>query len=65
MTANDIAGELGITGKKFRDFLRETRPPSEHGQRYEFTRSEAIKLKAAYRERHAANAPVVARLRSS
>jgi hypothetical protein len=52
VTPDEIAGEFGITGKRFRDFLRETRSPTEHGQRYEFTRTEAIKPKSAYRARY-------------
>ncbi len=67
ITPNDIAAELGITGKALRDFLRDqsngfARSPAQHGQRYEFTRQEADEIKRAYRTKRA---PTVARLKGS
>lgn len=67
ITPNDIAVELGISGKALRDFLRDpsngfARSPAQHGQRYEFTRREAEAIKSAYRT---ARTPTVARLKES
>ena len=67
ITPNDIAAELGISGKTLRDFLRNpsngyARSPAQHGQRYEFTRQEADEIKRAYRTKRA---PTVASLKKN
>jgi hypothetical protein len=66
-TPNDIAAELGISGKQLRTFLRDpsngfARSPAQHWQRWEFTRAEAEEIKRAYRFKRT---PTVARLKDS
>jgi hypothetical protein len=66
-TPNDIAAELGISGKQLRSFLRErsngfARSPAQHWQCWEFTRAEADDIKRAYRSKRT---PTVARLKGS
>ena len=48
ITAEDIAGELHITGRKLRGWLRTTSPNHIRYNRWVFTRAEADDIKRRY-----------------
>ena len=47
-TAEDLARELGVSGKTLRGWLRKNRPHA-HGQPWEFTREEADSVRRDFR----------------
>ena len=53
ITAEDIAKELNVNGRKLRGFLRdeEFRPASQKNQRWYFSRDQADEVKRRFRVR--------------